>query len=253
MGTIGIVLAAGQGKRMGNPSLPKVLVPLAGKPLLAYVLDTLSSLWLERIISIVGFARQQVIAYLHDHYPAVEYAVQHEQRGTAHAVLHAAPLLQSWHGTLLIVNGDVPLVQSQTLSDFLSYHAQSDAALSILTTTVPNPNGYGRILRSGDGTVDAIVEDADLLPHQRTIDEINTGIYAADAKTLFGALSQTTTSNAQGEYYLTDAVAILRESGKRVCAWVHPDWQQFLGVNTPDQLQLLEHYVARTYQTEKSI
>lgn len=242
METVGVVLAAGKGKRMGNPALPKVLVPLAGKPLLGYVLDSLQSLSLDRIIVVVGFGREQVIAYVNEYYRGIEIAVQTQQRGTAHAVLQVAPLLDEWNGTLLIANGDVPMVRSQTVREFLDHHHRSDAALSVLSTIVPDPQGYGRILRASDGTFEAIVEDADLLPQQRSITEINTGTYAATSKVLLDALTSVTASNAQGEYYLTDAVSVLRERGHRVDAWMHPEWQQFCGVNTPDQLRQLEHY-----------
>lgn len=252
MGTVAIVLAAGQGKRMGDPTRPKVLTPLGDKPLLAHVLDTLSSLSLERTIVVVGFAREHVISYVQQWYPRVEYAIQAEQRGTAHAVLQVAPLLADWGGTVLIVNGDVPLVRWETLHDFLTFHHQTGAALSVLSTCVPDPRGYGRILRAPDGTVEAIVEDADLPSEHRTIAEINTGIYAADASLLFDVLSTTTPTNAQGEYYLTDAVSILRNRGEKVAVWLHPDWEQFLGVNTPEQLRQLELLLQAEHSNLKS-
>lgn len=233
---IGVVLAAGKGKRMQDPTRPKVLALLEGKPLLWYVLQTLMPLNFDRTIAIVGYQREQVIAYLAEQFPQVEYAVQALQLGTGHAVLQLEKHLRDWHGTLLIVNGDVPLVESQTYQALLAHHEQTGAAMTVLTTIVPSPNGYGRILREEDGTFRAIVEDADLEPNQRFIAEINTGIYAAEVPLLFEALRTTSNSNAQGEFYLTDAVSALRAHGESVQAWCHADWQQFLGVNTHEQL-----------------
>ncbi len=233
---IGAVLAAGKGKRMQDPTRPKVLALLEGKPLLWYVLQALESLNLERTIAIVGYQREQVIAYLAEHFPHVEHAVQAAQLGTGHAVLQLVEHLRGWEGTLLIANGDVPLVESQTYRALLAHHQQTRAAMTVLTTIVHSPNGYGRILREEDGTFRAIVEDADLDPNQRHIAEINTGIYAAEVPLLFEVLRETSNANAQGEFYLTDAVAALRLRGESVHAWCHPDWQQFLGVNTHEQL-----------------
>jgi len=233
---IGAVLAAGKGKRMQDPTRPKVLALLEGKPLLWYVLQALESLNLERTIAIVGYQREQVIAYLAEHFPHIEHAVQAAQLGTGHAVLQLVEHLRGWEGTLLIANGDVPLVESQTYRALLAHHQQTRAAMTVLTTIVHSPNGYGRILREEDGTFRAIVEDADLDPNQRHIAEINTGIYAAEVPLLFEVLRETSNANAQGEFYLTDAVAALRLRGESVHAWCHPDWQQFLGVNTHEQL-----------------
>ncbi|RMF35839.1 MAG: hypothetical protein D6747_01670 [Chlorobiota bacterium] len=233
---IGAVLAAGKGKRMQDPTRPKVLALLEGKPLLWHVLQALESLNLERTIAIVGYQREQVIAYLAEHFPHIEHAVQAAQLGTGHAVLQLVEHLRGWEGTLLIANGDVPLVESQTYRALLAHHQQTRAAMTVLTTIVHSPNGYGRILREEDGTFRAIVEDADLDPNQRHIAEINTGIYAAEVPLLFEVLRETSNANAQGEFYLTDAVAALRLRGESVHAWCHPDWQQFLGVNTHEQL-----------------
>jgi len=235
-GIVGSILAAGLGKRMKDPSRPKVLAHLGDKPLLWYVLQSLQPLTLDRLIAIVGYQREHVIAYLAEHFPFVEYAVQDEQLGTGHAVLQLTTILNDWEGTLLIVNGDVPLVKSQTYATLLAQHQKNNAAMTILTTIVPNPAGYGRIIRDEFGSFQAIIEDADLPPSQRHIAEINTGIYAAEVPLLFDILSTVTNSNAQGEFYLTDAAHTLRANGKSVWAWCHPEWEQFLGVNTAEQL-----------------
>lgn len=241
---IAIVLAAGKGKRMNSLHLPKVLVPLAGKPLLGHVLDTLLHIKLERIIVVVGHLREAVSAYLDKHYMqshgTVEVVVQEEQRGTADAVRQAESLLQDWAGNILIVNGDVPLLRSSTLERFLDFHHHSRAAMTVMTADVPDPRGYGRIIRTAEGTLDAIIEEADLPEHLRSVTEVNAGIYAAHAEALFHVLKQINTANAQQEYYLTDAVALLRSRGLPVSAWRCPDWRECLGVNTPAELQNLE-------------
>ncbi len=243
-GIVGAILAAGQGKRMMDTSRPKVLARLRDKPLLWYVLQSLQSLTLDRCIAIVGYQREQVIAYLAEHFPYVEHAVQAEQLGTGHAVLQLATILKDWDGTLLIVNGDVPLVKSQTYATLLEQHRKQNAAMTILTTIVPNPAGYGRIIRDEFGSFHAIIEDADLPPSQRHIAEINTGIYVAEVPLLFDILTTVTNSNSQGEFYLTDAANALRERGKSVYAWCHPEWEQFLGVNTAEQLAELSRMIA---------
>ncbi|MCS7301979.1 MAG: NTP transferase domain-containing protein [Bacteroidota bacterium] len=235
---VGVILAAGKGKRMHNPEVPKVLVQLKGKPLLQWVIEALLPLNLDQIITVVGYRRELVIDFLTEHFPQVFIAIQEEQKGTGHAVLQIAPYVSAGT-TLLIVNGDVPLVQPDTLDAFLQSHATSGATLSVLSTIVPSPNGYGRIIRSHDGSLTAIVEEADLQPAQRSITEVNTGIYAAESETLLEALRSVRNTNAQQEYYLTDAVAQLVGQGKLVHVWCCPEWHQFAGVNTPEQLTAL--------------
>jgi bifunctional UDP-N-acetylglucosamine pyrophosphorylase/glucosamine-1-phosphate N-acetyltransferase len=240
MSTVGIVLAAGKGKRMLEPSLPKVLVPLAGKPLLGWVLDALLPLHLDRIVVVVGYKHEDVIAYLGASYPSVQWAYQNEQLGTGHAVLQVQPLLGECDATLLIVNGDVPLVRTETLAELLTHHRRKSATITLLSTVVPSPDGYGRIVRTSAGHFEAIVEDSELQQHQRGIAEINTGIYAAESRVLFDSLAHVRNENAQGEYYLTDAVAIAAEHGHPIEVRCHPDWRQFAGVNTRRQLEELE-------------
>lgn len=242
--TVGVILAAGKGTRMLDASKPKVLFPLMGKPLIEWVIESILPLDLDRIIAVVGYQRDQVISFLAERYPNVEIAIQHEQLGTGHAVLQVLPLLSSQNVTLLIVNGDVPLVRTQTLRDFLDNHHTRSAILSILTTHIPSPQGYGRILRNEDGRVQAIVEEADLASQYHAINEINTGIYAAAADQLCAALIHTNNQNAQGEYYLTDAVRILVRRGATVVAWSHPDWQQFVGINTREHLEEVECFLS---------
>jgi bifunctional UDP-N-acetylglucosamine pyrophosphorylase/glucosamine-1-phosphate N-acetyltransferase len=228
-----VVLAAGQGKRM-HSDLAKVLHPMAGQPLLAHVLETLDELGVGRVIVIVGHQRDRVRAAFAD--SEIEWADQVEQRGTGHAVMMAGPALEDFEGTLLIVCGDTPLLRPGTLHHLLERHQQSGAAVTVLSMRLPDPTGYGRMVRDPDGRFTAIVEERDATAEQRAIDEVNSGIYAFRYAELARVLSGLTAHNAQGEYYLTDTVALLRRDGQVVDAWCAPDHRELLGINTVDQL-----------------
>lgn len=231
-----LVLAAGQGTRM-NSDLPKVLHPMEGRPLLGWVLDALDQLGVGRTLVVVGHGRDQVKATFPD--SGVEWVVQAEQRGTGHAVMMAGPALSEFDGTLLVVCGDTPLLRAPVLHDLIEGHRAADAAVTVLSTRVPDPTGYGRILRVPDAGPDAIagiVEHRDANPAQRAIDEINSGNYAFDYRALEGVLGRLSANNSQGEYYLTDTVRLLLDSGRSAAVRCAPDYRMLLGINTPDQL-----------------
>ena len=231
-----LVLAAGQGTRM-NSDLPKVLHPVAGRPLLAHVLAALDDLGIGRTLVVVGHQHERVREAFPS--PDLEWVLQAEQRGTGHAVLMAGPALAEFAGTLLVVCGDTPLLRAPVLHDLLETHRGSGAAVTVLSTRVPDPRGYGRILRVDGGAEDAIegiVEERDATPAQRAIDEINSGNYAFDYPALAEVLGRLTAHNAQGEYYLTDTVRLLLQSGRRACVRCAPDYRELLGINTPQQL-----------------
>ena len=231
--TTALVLAAGQGTRMKS-DLAKVLHPMAGRPLLAFVLDALAGLGLGRTLVVVGHQRERVRAAFAD--AGVGWVTQAEQRGTGHAVQMAEPELRGFAGTLLVLPGDTPLLTTGTLAALLDAHAASGAAVTVLSMRLPDPQGYGRIVRDAQGGLAAIVEHRDASPAQRALDEVNSGIYAFDYAALAGVLPRLGTGNAQGEYYLTDAVALLREQGGRTEAVCAGDYRELLGVNTPEQL-----------------
>jgi bifunctional UDP-N-acetylglucosamine pyrophosphorylase/glucosamine-1-phosphate N-acetyltransferase len=236
-GTAAIVLAAGQGTRM-NSDLAKVLHPMAGQPLLAHVLACLDRLGVGRVLVVIGHQRERVrSAFAH---AEVEWVVQAEQRGTGHAVLMAGPALEEFEGTLLVVCGDTPLLRAATLHDLLEKHAESRAAVTVLSTRVPDPAGYGRIVRDAAGGNVAIVEERDATAQQKSIDEINSGIYAFQYPVLAAVLGGLTAHNAQGEYYLTDAVSLLQEAGHAAAVLCAEDWRELLGINTPAQLDEAE-------------
>jgi len=233
-----IVLAAGQGSRMRS-ALPKVLHDLAGRPLLAHVLDTARRLAPARIVVVHGHGGERVRAAFPE--PDLTWVHQARQLGTGHAVAEAMAAVRP-AGTVLVLYGDVPLLTPGTLQDLLERRAE--APLALLTARVRDPHGYGRIVRDERGALRAIVEEKDANAAERAIDEVNTGVMAADARGLERWLASLDNDNAQGEYYLTDVVAMAVSEGEPVAS-VHPrEPDEFLGVNDRRQLAHLE----RLYQ-----
>jgi bifunctional UDP-N-acetylglucosamine pyrophosphorylase / glucosamine-1-phosphate N-acetyltransferase len=231
-----LVLAAGMGKRM-NSDLPKVLHPMVGRPLLAHVLETLDALEVGRKVVVIGHQRERVRAAFADR-EDLEWAVQAEQRGTGHACMMAEPALGDFRGTLLVVCGDTPLLTPGTLDALLWTHVDSGAAVTVLSMRLPDPKGYGRIVRTPDGAgIERIVEEKDATPAERALDEVNSGIYAFSYPALAGVLSSLTATNSQGEYYLTDTVSLLRSRGLRAAVVCAEDHRELLGINTVDQLE----------------
>ena len=232
-----VILAAGQGKRMQS-NLPKVLHPIAGRPMLTHVLDSARALGAQRIAIVVGHGAEQVKqAYAAQE--DIQFALQQPQLGTGHAVLQAVPLLQASHAddVTIILYGDVPLVQPDTLRALLNARANG---VAILTEILSDATGYGRIVRDVKGNVCAIVEHKDATPEQRAIQEINTGIMAVPTRQLKSWLAKLTNNNAQGEYYLTDIVGLAVAEGISVNV-AHPVASfETLGVNSRLQQAELE-------------
>ena len=232
-GVRALVLAAGQGTRMGS-DLAKVLHRMAGRTLLGHVVRTVADLGVDRTLVVIGHQRDRVRAAFLD--AGLEWVEQVEQCGTGHAVMMAVPALEGFTGTLLVVCGDTPLLAAATLHELLATHAASGAAVTVLSMRVPEPRGYGRIVRGPGETVKAIVEEADATPEERRIDEVNSGVYAFDWPQLREILSGLSAHNAQGEYYLTDAVDALRRAGHATAVVCARDHRELLGINTPQQL-----------------
>lgn len=232
-----VVLAAGAGTRMRS-SLPKVMHPLAGRPLLWHALTAARGVRPEHLVAVVGHGREAVGAYLADELPDVDTAVQDEQLGTGHAVACALDVLGPLTGTVVVTYGDVPLLRPETLMALATEHADRGNAVTVLTADVTDPTGYGRVIRDAAGAVIGIVEHRDADAAQRAITEINSGVYAFDAVVLADALTRITAANAQGERYLTDVVGIARSDGRRVGAMVAADATETEGVN--DRVQLAE-------------
>jgi bifunctional UDP-N-acetylglucosamine pyrophosphorylase/glucosamine-1-phosphate N-acetyltransferase len=232
-----VILAAGQGKRM-NSALPKVLHPVAGKALVRHVVDTARALHPRRVVIVYGHGGDTVRDALTA--PDIGFARQEPQLGTGHAVMQAVPLLAgSGEGDLtLVLYGDVPLTRPDSLKALVA--AAGNGALAILTVNLADPTGYGRIVRGAGGAIERIVEHKDATAAERAIAEVNTGIMAIPSRHLHGWLTRLSNSNAQGEYYLTDIVAMAVADGVKVTsAQPGAEWET-LGVNSKVQLAELE-------------
>ena len=219
-------------------AVPKVLHEVAGRSLLGHVIEAAAHIEPEHVMVVIGHGRDQVAAHLAEVAPWVLTVVQDEQRGTGHAVRIALHDLAArgaqLSGPVVVVTGDTPLLTGHTLTGLMDAHT---GACTVLTARLVDPSGYGRIVRSGDA-VTAIVEERDAIGDQRSIDEINSGMYAFDAAALGENLERLDTDNAQGEEYLTDVIALMTTQGLRVDAFIAPDPDDIRGVN--DRLQLAE-------------
>ncbi|AYK06162.1 MULTISPECIES: bifunctional UDP-N-acetylglucosamine diphosphorylase/glucosamine-1-phosphate N-acetyltransferase GlmU [Brevibacillus] len=241
-----VILAAGQGTRMKS-KLYKVLHPVCGKPMVQHVVDTLASMQVNDVVVVVGHGADKVRETLQDR---VQYAMQAEQLGTAHAALQAKDFLLDQEGTTLLLYGDVPLLSKETLTKLLAYHEEQNAAATVLTALMADPTGYGRIVRNERNEVLRIVEHKDATDEERNIAEINTGIYCFDNRKLWETLSQVKNDNAQNEYYITDCVGILREAGEKVLAYAAEDPDETMGVNDRVQLSEAEAYMRKRIAVE---
>ncbi|NIM62738.1 MAG: NTP transferase domain-containing protein, partial [Acidobacteria bacterium] len=192
----------------------KLLHPVAGRPMVAWVLDVANALKPARTVTVVGYQADRVRQALSG--SGTSFVLQKEQRGTGHAVLQASRAVGSGGGALLILNGDLPALRAATLRKLVKHHKDNRAALTLMTTEVDDPAGYGRILRGAGGHVERIVEHRDASAEQRRVREINTGVYVADPSRLFPVLRKLRPDNDQGEYYITDAVHRLLSKGQRV-------------------------------------
>ncbi len=233
-----IVLAAGKGTRLQTEgiTLPKVMREANGKPLLHYVLENLSFLDKKDIVLVVGYHREDVLAV----YGGYPHAVQEPQLGTGHAVAVAKDHFADYDGPVLICYGDMPLLRRGTYENLIRAHQEAGNACTLLTGTCEWDLPYGRVLRGEDGAFLGVVEDRDCTPEQKAIRELNVGVYVFDSKKLFAALSQLKNNNAQKEYYLTDVPAILRAQGDRVGACCACQGAELIGVNTVEQLRMVE-------------
>jgi bifunctional UDP-N-acetylglucosamine pyrophosphorylase / glucosamine-1-phosphate N-acetyltransferase len=226
-----VILAAGEGKRMRSRQ-PKILHPLCGRPLIGYPLRAARTL-ADRIVLVVGPNADGLRALAGSDVQIVE---QRERLGTGHAVQQAQAACAA--GTILVLPGDVPLLSGATLARLVDHHRATGAAATLLTAVVPDPQGYGRVLRQG-GRVARIVEDRDATDDQKKVNEIGTSVYCFEAARLWPALGQVRPDNDQGEYYLTDVIGILARAGARLEAVVVEDPVDALGVNDRRQLAAL--------------
>jgi bifunctional UDP-N-acetylglucosamine pyrophosphorylase / glucosamine-1-phosphate N-acetyltransferase len=241
-----IILAAGMGKRMQNPEIPKVLCELNGKPLIEYVLETVCKLNSKKNVVIVGHKKEKLYNYLKKFNETIQTCEQNQQLGTGHAVAQAESQFEDYKGDILILSGDVPLISLDTLNNFAGQHYKANADVSVLSTNAPLPTGYGRIIRDSEGYFKKIVEEKDATPNEKTVTEINSGVYLIKSRLLFTSLKFVSNSNEQGEYYLTDIIEILRVNGAIVRAFAIAGFDELQGVNSPADLERAEKYLFST-------
>jgi len=231
MSATALILAAGEGTRMKSDT-PKVAHTVLGVPMVRLVVEAARAAGCERVVAVTGHGADAVEALIED----VTCVRQDEQLGTGHAVMCAREALAGVDGSLVVLSGDTPLMTAETIAGLVATRESSGSAVTVLTTHLVDPHGYGRIVRDRDGEVERIVEEKDCTPEERRIDEVNTGTYCFDAGVLFAHLDRLSTQNAQGEYYLTDMIAVFKREGLMVSAMSTEDPLETLGVNSRVQL-----------------
>ncbi|MEG0004705.1 MAG: bifunctional UDP-N-acetylglucosamine diphosphorylase/glucosamine-1-phosphate N-acetyltransferase GlmU [Clostridium sp.] len=227
----GLILAAGEGKRMKS-KLPKVLHKVCGKSMVDYIIDAVKGANAEDTVVVVGHKADVVKGHLGD---KVKTAFQDKQLGTGHAVMCCEEFLEGKDGIVIVLAGDGPLITKETISKVFEYHMENGSAATILTANAPDPTGLGRIVRNEKGEIEKIVEHKDATDKEREITEVNSSNYCFEIKDLVSALKKINNNNAQGEYYLTDVIEILKNEGKKVLAY-KTDFKEFMAVNSRDQL-----------------
>lgn len=235
--TAAVIMAAGQSTRM-KTTRPKVLHELCGRPMLAYVLDACREAGIEKLLVVVGYGK----AALMDAFASerdITWVEQAEQKGTGHAVMMCEAALRGFDGRVVVIAGDMPLVRGETLATLLETHAREGAAVTLATTELNEPAGYGRIIRDDAGRLLGIVEHRDCTVEQLAIREVNPSYYCFDSGALFDALGRLRPNNAKGEYYITDALKILIESGKRAAAVSAVPPEDATGINNRHDLAIV--------------
>ncbi|GAB5404786.1 MAG: NTP transferase domain-containing protein [Aureliella sp.] len=240
---LAIVLAAGRGTRMKS-DLPKVLFPALERPMIHWVIDALEKAGINKSVIVVGYRADDVKSELKDR-EGVDFAIQSEQLGTGHAVQMCEAQLENHDGPVLVVAGDSPMIQAESLKKLLSEFEKGDYACLLGTLEKDDPTGLGRIVRDTSGTFSHIVEQKDATEEEQKICEVNMSTYLFDCSALRWALGRLNSDNAQGEYYLTDCPAILLKAGKRVDAAPVLSACESLSINTVDELGLVEAEMQR--------
>ncbi|MGO9566773.1 MAG: bifunctional UDP-N-acetylglucosamine diphosphorylase/glucosamine-1-phosphate N-acetyltransferase GlmU [Desulfomonilaceae bacterium] len=228
-----LILAAGKGTRMKS-GVPKVLHPVAGRPMISYVVDAVRSSGFSYIVIVVGHESAEVKKVVQE--PGIEFALQEPQLGTGHAVASARDLFRGFSCDILILCGDIPLLQSRTIKEFIRFHQDNGSRLTVMTTYPESPTGYGRIIRSEGGIVTGIVEEREASDGEKAIREINTGVFLANGNLLYSLVDKIGADNSQGEYYLTDIVSEAAKASIPVHAFVLPHAQEATGINARSDL-----------------
>lgn len=222
-----VILAAGQGKRM-NSDICKVMHKISGKPLAKWVKDKLDDAGCEKEVMVVGHKKEQVMEFFGD---SVLYSEQSEMKGTGHAVMMAQPHFEGTGTTVMVLCGDAPLISEGLIRSVVDFHKKSGSCATVVSAKLDNPFGYGRIIKDKDGALLKIVEEKDASEDEKKVNEVNSGMYCFESEYLFDALSKIKNDNAQGEYYLTDTISVLKSEGKKVFAYTADDANEILGVN----------------------
>lgn len=229
-----IILAAGKGTRMKSQT-PKVLHKIMEKPLLGYVLDNVKKLTSENFV-IVGHHAEEVTEFVLKNYDNAKTVLQTPQLGTGHAVSMVCPYLENFDGLAIILCGDTPLITEDTLHRFVEYHLSCGSDLTVMSTIFDDPTNYGRIIRDNDNSLKCIVEEKDATPEEKTVQEVNAGIYCLNWAKIKPAFSQLTSNNAQGEYYLTDIISWGKSQNLSVNAYILENNQEIYGINSRQNL-----------------
>jgi UDP-N-acetylglucosamine diphosphorylase/glucosamine-1-phosphate N-acetyltransferase len=232
-----VILAAGKGTRMES-DLAKVLHPLCGRPLLAWVLETARVLEPQRVVAVVGHQAEAVMEAVRPNYPTTEFALQSEMLGTGHAVQQAESVLRDFDGDIIVTCGDAPLISAETFRALAQSRRDAGAAASMLVSTLDDPGSYGRVIRQ-DGRVSKIVEAKDASEEERACRDVNAGTYCFRSDALWEQLNRIDSNNKSGEFYLTDVIGLLNRAGETVVS-VDVGEREMTGVNTKAQLAALE-------------
>ena len=234
-----IILAAGKGTRM-NSEIPKVIHKVGNQSMIMHVINTAYQLGAKQIIAVLGYKHKMIQELIGN--KQIEYVLQTEQLGTAHAVLQCQYLLEKFNGNILVLYGDAPLIQISTLSKLIDTHEKTNAWCTILTTDLPNPSGYGRIIRNRNLELIKIVEEKDANAKERKIIEVNSGFYIFDSKILFRLLPLVKNNNKQNEYYLPDVINLIIQEKGKVAIDKISNYIEIQGVNNIKQLTEVNEY-----------
>lgn len=243
---IAIVMAAGKGTRMKSKN-SKLVQKIYGKEIVKRAVENAQKAGVKDIVAVVGYKKEEVMKVLGDD---IKYAFQDEMLGTGHAVMQAKEYLKGKKGKVLVLNGDVPLIRPETLNKLIEKSIENKEYATLLTAIYDDPTGYGRIVRDEGGNIEGIVEEKDTTPEQKKIKEINAGIYCFDIEALLKALEKVTPNNKQGEYYITDVIQIMNDSGLKTGAVLVEDNTEILGINDRIQLGILTKVLQMRINTE---